>query len=174
MASMLNKYLLMYVFLMLGKQSTFLQHVNFLTRSMSHMGNPFIDTSGDLLVLDTRVIVDSTVGDTIQKIEKNLDRKCVTLSLKNRLVDCIRPLIDTVTIANIRLFCSRQHKKNHKQLKAMKLDRTLFSTLYIVCQLRQISMTEFFSHENQPYPCSLSLRVWLYEMRDKNRSTFMY
>ena len=52
---------------MLGKQSTFLQHVNFLTRTMSHMVNPFMDTSGDLLVLDTRVIVDSTVGDTIQK-----------------------------------------------------------------------------------------------------------
>ena len=55
---------------MLGKQSTFLQHVNFLTRTMSHMENPFMDTSGDLLVLDTRVIVGSTVGDTIQKIEK--------------------------------------------------------------------------------------------------------
>ena len=38
----------------------------------------------------------------------------------------------------------------------MKLDRTLFSTLYIVCQVRQISMTAFFSHENQSYPPSLS------------------
>ena len=55
-------------FHILGKQSTFLQHVNFLTRTMSHMGNPFMDTSGDPLVLDT--IVGSTVVDTIQKIEK--------------------------------------------------------------------------------------------------------
>ena len=70
MAIMFNKYLLMSFFLMLGKQSTFLQHVNFLTRTMSHMVNPFMDTSGDLLVLDTRVIVDSTVGDTIQKFRK--------------------------------------------------------------------------------------------------------
>ena len=173
---MLNKYLLMYVFLMIGKQSNFLQHVNYLTRTMSHMGNPFMDTCGDLLVLDTRTIVDSTVGDTIQKIEKLGQEMCDTF-FKNRLVDCIRPLSDTVTIANIRLFCSRQHKeksRDHKQLKAMKLDRTLFSTLYIVCQVRQISMTEFFSHENRPYPCSLSLRVWLYEMRDKNMSTCMY
>ena len=82
MASMLNKYLLMYVFLMLGKQSTFLQHVNFLTRTMSHMGNPFMDTSGDPLVLDTRVIVDSTVGDTIQKIEKLGQEMCDTFFKK--------------------------------------------------------------------------------------------
>ena len=125
---------------------------------MSHMGNPFMDTSGDLLVLDTRVIVDSTVVDTIQKIEKLGQEMCAPF-FKERLVDCIRPLSDTVTKANLRLFCSRQHKeksRDQKQLKAMKLDRTLFSTLYIVCQVRQVSMTEFFSHENQSYPPSLS------------------
>ena len=69
--------------------------------------------------------------------------------LKNRLVDCIRPLGDTVTIANICLFCLRQHKeksRDQKQLKAMKLDRTLFSTLYIVCQVRQISMRNSHTH----------------------------
>ena len=65
MESMFNKYLLMSFVLILGKQSAFLQHVNFLTRTMSHMGNPFMDTSGDLLVLNT--IVDSTVtlSDTV-------------------------------------------------------------------------------------------------------------
>ena len=30
---------------------------------MSHMVNRFMDTSGDLLVLDTRIIVDFTVVD---------------------------------------------------------------------------------------------------------------
>ena len=115
MESMFNKYLLMYFFLMLGKQSTSLQHVHFMTRTMSHIGNRFTDTCGDPLVLDTRTIVDSTVVNTIQKIE-NLDRQCVTLSLKNRLVDYIRPLGDTVTIANIRLFCSRQHKEKSRSV----------------------------------------------------------
>ena len=57
-------------FLILGKQSAFLQHVNFLTRTISHIGNPFMDTCGDPLALDTRAIVDSTEVDTIQKIEK--------------------------------------------------------------------------------------------------------
>ena len=43
---------------------------------MSHMGNPFMDNSGDLLVLDT--IVGSTVVDTIQKIEKLGQAMCDT------------------------------------------------------------------------------------------------
>ena len=116
-ASMFNKYLLMSFFLILSKQSTFLQHVNFLTRIMSHMGNSFMNTSGDLLVLDTRVIVDSTVVDTIRKVEKLGQAMCDNFS------------------------------------KAVES-----STLYIICQVWQISMTEFFSYENQPYPCFFSLR----------------
>ena len=130
------------------------------------------------MILDTRVSVDSTVVDTIQKIETYWTGICDTF-YKDRLVDCIMPLSDTVGKANIRLFCSRQHKhdieksRDQKQLKAMKLDRTLFFTLNIFCQVRQMSMTvQFFSHENQPYP-PLSLRVWLYEMLDKSRSTLM-
>ena len=41
-----------------------------------------MDTSGDLLVLDTRVIVDSTVVDTVQKIEKLGQAMCDTLFKK--------------------------------------------------------------------------------------------
>ena len=76
------KYLLMSFFLMLGKESTFLQHVNFLTRTMSHMGDPFTDTCGDPLVLDTRVSIDSIVVDTIHKIEKFGQAMCNTFFKK--------------------------------------------------------------------------------------------
>ena len=112
----------------------------------ANFGNRF--WSGDLLVLDT--IVD-TVEDTIQKIEK-LGQARFDTSFK-------KPS-GWLHKVSYWLFCLRQHKdksRDQKQLKAMKLDRALFSTLYIVCQVRKISMTEFFSHENQPYPCSLSL-----------------
>ena len=39
-----------------------------------------MDTCGDLLVLDTRVIVDPTVVDTIQKVEKLGQAMCDTFS----------------------------------------------------------------------------------------------
>ena len=57
-----------------------MQHVNFLTRTMSHMGNPFMDTSVDPLVLDTTV--GSTVVNTIQKIEKLGQAMCDTFFKK--------------------------------------------------------------------------------------------
>ena len=83
------------------------------------VGNPFMDTSGYLLVLDSRVFVDSTV------VDRKCDRKCVNTFFKDRLAVCIRPVSDTVTKANIRLFCSRQPKeklRGQKQLIAMKLN----------------------------------------------------
>ena len=120
--------------------------------------NPFMDTNGDLLVLDTRVVADSSMVDTIQKIEELGQERCNTF-FQDRLVDCTTPLQDKITKANLPLFGRHAHQeksRGQKHLKAMKRDRTLFSTLYIVCQVRQISMVDFFSHENQPYPPSPS------------------
>ena len=57
-----------FVFYITEKQVTFLRGVKSLVKTISDMGNPFMDTSGDLLVLDTRMVVDCTIVDSIQKI----------------------------------------------------------------------------------------------------------
>ena len=41
-----------------GKQATFLHDIKSLLKTMSDMDNPFMDTSGDLLALDTTVVAD--------------------------------------------------------------------------------------------------------------------
>ena len=41
-------------------------------------------------------------------------------------------------------------------MAAMKGDCTLFSRLYIACQSREGDLKQFFKHENQPWPPSLS------------------
>jgi len=41
-------------------------------------------------------------------------------------------------------------------LTAVTSDRYLFSRLYIASQQREVDLEEFFKHENQPYPHSLS------------------
>ncbi len=41
-----------------------------LTAVIEEMGNPFCETSTDLLVLDSRNIVDSAVADTVFRMEK--------------------------------------------------------------------------------------------------------
>ena len=37
---------------------------------MSEIGNPFMDLSGDLLVLDTIVVADCTIVKSVQTIKK--------------------------------------------------------------------------------------------------------
>ena len=52
-------------------QATFLWHVESHVSSMSETGNPFIDLIGDLVVLDTIVVVaDCTIVESVQTIEK--------------------------------------------------------------------------------------------------------
>ena len=56
---------------------------------------------------------------------------------------------------------SRPHPKTKKKKQAGKIsllknDITLFSHLYIIMQHRSSDMDTFFSHENHPFPPSLS------------------
>ena len=66
---------------------------------------------------------------------------------------------DTITKAKLSLFHRHVHKyksRQQNQMKALKSDRTLFSTLHITCQVRHTNKADLFSHENQSYPPSLS------------------
>jgi len=51
-------------------QTSFFNQVRALENVIEEMGNPFIDKSNDLLVLDTRDIADTSVVNTIQNLQK--------------------------------------------------------------------------------------------------------
>ena len=74
-------------------QTTFILEVASLTAVIEEMGNPFLEKSDDLLVLDTRNIMDSSVGDTVRRAEAlgtQLYEKCSQLyekSIKERLIN---------------------------------------------------------------------------------------
>ena len=53
-----------------GIQKAFLQDVRPLKATFDEYGNPLLETSSDLLVLDTTDITDGAVIDTVNKIEK--------------------------------------------------------------------------------------------------------
>ena len=46
--------------------------------------------------------------------------------------------------------------KSSKEVKHLQNDCSLFSRLYVSCQIRSGNLEEFFKHENQAYPPSLS------------------
>ena len=57
-------------------QAMLLWHVESLGSSISEMGNPFMDPSGDLLILDTSVVAECTIVESVQTIEKIRQQRC--------------------------------------------------------------------------------------------------
>ena len=123
-------------------QATFLWHVESLVSSMSEIGNPFMDLSRDLLVLDTIVVADCTIVEAVQTIEKIGQQLCDSF-YQDRLIARTKQLNDTIIEAKLPLFHRHVHtdkSRQQNQVKALNSDRTLFSTLYIACQVRHTEM----------------------------------
>ena len=102
------------------------------------MGSPFWDTSGDLLIIDIRVLAEVAVVDSVSKI-KRLGEDQRKKFFKKRLVDCTNTVNETVPKNKLCHFSRHlQKRKSHaqQQLLSIKYDRNMFSTLYIACQVR--------------------------------------
>ena len=109
-------------------QVMFLNHTKSLIKAMKSMGNPFCDTSGDLIVLDAREVVDVAVAESMQKLVKLGHDKCKEFFV-NRLVNCTVNIWERLSKNKVQLFRTRTHKEKsrmQKQLFSMKHNRTLF------------------------------------------------
>ena len=110
------------------------------------MGNPFSDTSGDLLVLDTREVVNAAVVDSVQDMKVLGETQCNEF-FKTPLMDRTTALNDRIEKNNLQLFqwrAEKQKSRTQEQLLSMKHDRNLFSTLYIASQIRVADLADFF------------------------------
>ena len=113
--------------------------------SINEYRNPFLDTSGGVLVLDTRDIAEKAVVDALFDIEL--------------LVERTKSMDDSISKNMLGLFSTpkkRLKTKAQQMMAEIKSDRNLFSRLYVACQVRHGNLNEFFSHENQSCPLSLS------------------
>ena len=143
-----------------GVQKAFLQDVIALKATFDEYGNPFLESSSDLLVLDTRDITDETVVDAVNNVEE-LGLEQYNTFVKERLVERTKQLSDTIKKNMLCLFHTPKRRQKTKAQEAMaeiKNDRNLFSRLYVACQVRDGNLEEFFSYENQSCPPSLSDR----------------
>ncbi len=140
-------------------QATFITEVRSLTAVIEDMESPFLEKSNDLLVLDTRNIMDVSVGETVRKIEA-LGMQQYDNFVKERLTECTVPITEVLPKNKLALFSSPPIKclsKQKMQVSALKSDCNLFSRRYISCQTRDGDLATFFMHENQSTPPSLSL-----------------
>ena len=144
---------------MSGVQATFQKQVKALCTTFVEMGNPFLEESKDLLVLDTRDIVDTSVAETVTKIEE-LGKTQFKAFVADRLEKQTVSLFEPIKRNNLALFSSPPPSKakssDKMQIASLKSNCSLFSRLYISCQVRDGDLEAFFSHENQSFPPALT------------------
>ena len=123
------------------------------------MGNPFLEESKDLLVLDTRDIVDTSVAETVRKI-KERGKTQFKAFVADRLEKQTVSLFEPIKRNNLALFSSPPPSKakssDKMQIASLKSNCSLFSRLYISCQVRDGDLEAFCSHENQSFPPALT------------------
>ena len=131
---------------------------------LEDMGNPFMEESEDLLVLDSRDVADPAIVQTVCEIEKT-GQDQYDKYMTERLIERTTPVFDPISKNQIPLFSqppSRGPSKTKQTIISLKSDCTLFSQLCIATQTRDGDLDNFFKHENHEYPTSLSLpgQLW--------------
>ena len=142
-----------------GVQNTFCKQVNAVCSTTEEMRKPFADQTGEMFVLDTRDIADSKVVETIRTVEqlgKDQYQRFVTKRLQERTT----PLFDTIQKNKLPLFSSppatRENSSDRLKIASLKSNCSLFSCLYLSCQVRNGDLEGFSGLENQSFPPSLS------------------
>lgn len=139
-------------------QIAFQRDVKSLTAVIEEMGNPFTENSDDLLALDSRDIADSAVVNTIRQIE-SIGKEQYNSYVTERLVDRSKPITEPIKRNKLQLFRTptvAKKSKAQQKVSSLKNDCSLFSRLYVSCQIRNGDLDEFFKHENQGHPPSIS------------------
>ena len=141
-------------------QLQFLKDVNSLVLTINDHGNPFTDDSSDLYVINTKDVKGKDVAKSITVIE-DIGTHQFRTYYDQRLSKCTNAVTEIIHRNNLSLFSTKagpKKKSNQKEkVKSLKEDVALFSRLFISFQARESDLDDFFSHENQAAPPSLSL-----------------
>lgn len=135
-------------------QKHFFQMVDAYSKVLREMGNPFQEDTADLLVLDTKNIADQALAEMVsthhQRGKEQFKSFMDGLQNEGRC-----NFYNPIKKNQVCFFKHEQAASNSKQ-KILKDDCKLFSRLFISCQNRRSDLYEFFKHENQSAPASLS------------------
>eukprot|EP00745_Piridium_sociabile_P026549 TRINITY_DN4240_c0_g1_i3.p1 TRINITY_DN4240_c0_g1~~TRINITY_DN4240_c0_g1_i3.p1 ORF type:complete len:1496 (-),score=398.92 TRINITY_DN4240_c0_g1_i3:837-5324(-) len=135
-------------------QRSFLEKKKALQAVMKEMGNPFQEESADLLVLDTKNIADPALAELVGTHHERGKEQFQSFmeGLQNE-GEC--SFYHPIKRNKAAFFKHEQAARSSKE-KVLKDDCQLFSRMFISCQVRQCDLHDFFKHENQSAPASLS------------------
>lgn len=142
-------------------QERFQKQVNNMCDTIVTMGNPFMDTSHELMTLDTHDCLDDTVAQSLHTVS-DLGTQQYSTYVNDVLVERKVSIHQAIKKNKMPLFKTAHsttvRSKAKQQFQAIKSDCNLFSQLFITAQVRNTKLEDFFSHENHPWPPALSLQ----------------
>ena len=111
-------------------QHTFAKDVLSPLATCEDMGNPFLEDSGDMLMLDTKVIMNKDAIRTVNAVEE-IGQRQFSESVENRLkIASNKPLSDIVSKNKLTLFSTpqtKQRSRNKVQVASLNTNCTLFT-----------------------------------------------
>lgn len=108
-----------------------------MTTVIEEIGNPFLEDGNELLVIDTKDVMDVVVAQSVMNITAIGEGQYNTFA-EERLESCTKPVTEPIQ-NKLPLFSCPPPKiksKQKTQIAAQKNDCGLFSCLYISCQTR--------------------------------------
>ena len=121
--------------------------------AIGEYGNPFLETSSDILVLDIRDMVEKSSVHNVYRMESQGYQQYYNLYANGSYSH------------EEEQYTLNPHKHQRTTssglVSSLKSDRNLSSRLYVSSQFRDGNLNDYFSHKNQPCPPSLSARVKL-------------
>ena len=136
-------------------QNAFTRDVSVLSDSIRKSGNPFQEETEDLLVLQSRDIIDPAITNSLFEVEAAGVHQYDEF-VQQRLTTHTKPLYDPIKQNKFPRISSTVSKQTKPaQIATLKQDCNLFAGLYISSQSKQGHLDRFYVHKNQPYPPAL-------------------
>ena len=154
----------------LSTQKTFQRHVTSLSSIIRKMENPLLADFSDLVSLDSRDCADESVIAALYTLE-DTGKGQYSNFVKEVVEERKRSIHEPIKLNKPALFRKPSPKiksKQGKKIKALENNVSLFGQLYISMQSREGYLEEFFSHEVQSFPPSLSEFGKLYLLGTKS------
>eukprot|EP00058_Branchiostoma_floridae_P011619 XP_002597107.1 hypothetical protein BRAFLDRAFT_76362 [Branchiostoma floridae] len=138
-------------------QRLFASQVKCLVAVIENMGNPFEEESQDLLRLHSRDIMDKESVECLTSIQLK-GQEQYNAFVNERLKTNAKPISACITRNKMVIFNKQSTKTKgaDRKISLLRNESSLFARLYISCQTREGDLDNFFSHENHPFPPSLS------------------
>jgi hypothetical protein len=140
-----------------SSQNKFHRQVLSLTDTIKQMGNPFTDDFQELVALDSRNCVNDSVIKTMRSIEET-GKKQYASYVNEVFLERTTSIHDRIKRNSLSLFSTPESRivPKKSKLNVLQNNVALFGQLYISMQNRQSDLDEFFAHEIQSFPASLS------------------